>query len=648
MSVPDVLRGVIRALRGRQSAPNWHEWMERRPAATPVYGPWNRADIARLRQVYPDAVSRILAAAYAARAHSFVLLGRGPFTPADPDRPSRDGYQPIDWRVDPASPSRFPGGFPHKTWNFETMRPGNADIKVPWELARCHHWVNLAQAWHLTGDGSYACEVQRQCEDFIENNPTGTGIQWTCTMDVAIRAVNWVLAWELLESCEAIDAAFRLRWVSALYAHAGFIRDNLENTYEVTSNHYLSNVVGLYFLGRLFQTTEAGRAWLDFAHSAIEHEMTIQVQADGSDFESSVPYHRLVTELFLAAARVAHVHGRPFGHAFTARLKHMVGFLATVLRPDGLMPQLGDADDGRLHVFGGLAQSTPQDPRHLFAPAASILDEPSWRAIGGPSSAAEAVWWGLPLLLAESPSLPLADAHFADAGIAVSRSGATYLAITNGRVGTRGFGNHKHNDLLSFEFHADGTAWLVDPGSYVYTSDPAARNLFRSVRYHNTLRVDGLEQNELKPEWLFRLFESALPECAAWRADSEAVEYTGVHHGFTREAGPVHERRFRLDRATSDLSIVDVLRGGTGAHRITWHFHCAPGTDVVNRGSVVELHGAGRTRTLRPPAGLALAIADGWYSPSYGVRLPCRVLEFEAQVELPDEREWRYSLSATA
>ena len=95
---------------------------------------------------------------------------------------------------------------------------------------------------------------------------------------------------------------------------------------------------------------------------------------------------------------------------------------------------------------------------------------------------------------------------FPMAGLAAMRAGTTgYLLVTNGIVGTNGFGNHKHNDQLSFEYHFDGVPLVVDPGSYVYTSDPDARNLFRGTAYHNTVQIDSVEQNELKPEWLFRL-----------------------------------------------------------------------------------------------------------------------------------------------
>ena len=67
------------------------------------------------------------------------------------------------------------------------MRPPNADVKYPWELARCQHWVTLGQACRLTGDDRFAREIANELDDFVEANPVGLGINWTCTMDVGTR-----------------------------------------------------------------------------------------------------------------------------------------------------------------------------------------------------------------------------------------------------------------------------------------------------------------------------------------------------------------------------------------------------------------------------------------------------------------------------
>src|SRR5438045_951453 len=193
----------------------------------------------------------------------------------------------------------------------------------------------------------------------------------------------------------------------------------------------------------------------------------------------------------------------------------MVAYLAAVTRPDGLMPQVGDADDGRLHVFEGYAETTPQDARHLLGAAGAIFDEPEWRALGGDAGAWEAVWWGAaePTKMPTPAAPPAVVRLFPHAGTAVARTGAgDYVLVTNGIVGTNGFGNHKHNDLLSFEYHRGGTPLVVDPGSYVYTSDPDARNRFRGTAYHNTVMIDGVEHNDLRPAWLYRLFQTSHAE----------------------------------------------------------------------------------------------------------------------------------------
>src|SRR5438067_2521938 len=161
--------------------------------------------------------------------------------------------------------------------------------------------------------------------------------------------------------------------------------------------------------------------------------------------------------------------------------------------------------------------------------------------------------------------------HFPSAGLTVMRRGDDYLLVANGIVGTGGFGNHKHNDLLGFEYHVNGEAVIVDAGSFVYTSDPDARNLFRSTAYHNTLCIDGVEQNEFRADWLFRMFEKALPEHVVVREDADACEYRGRHHGYARLPDPiVHERTFLLSRSTGMLTIVDCLEG-RGRHRLQWH-----------------------------------------------------------------------------
>ena len=626
-------------------------WCQRRRGQGVLYSDVTADALERLSTAFGDRARETVAAAERVLAHEFNLLGSGVFVPVDPDRPARGRYQPIDWYLDPVRRLRFPRGVPYQQWNLYEMRPKNADIKYPWELGRCQHWATLGQAFRLTGDDRFAVEIAGELEDFVEANPVGVGVNWTCTMDVALRAVSWAVGLELVRASRALneDGAFWERAYSALFDHGVFIRNNLENTYEVTSNHFLSNILGLQFAGAVFAGLPQGEAWTAFAREALEQEMVVQVLPDGADYESSIPYHRLVAELFLGAARLADHQGRPLSAAYRARARQMIEYLAAVTRPDGLMPQVGDADDGRLHVFDGYGTASPQDGRHLFGPASAMFDEPAWLALAGEGGAWEAAWWGLD---ARPRPLPAASGWegqlFPHAGIAAMRSaGGHYLLATNGVVGTNGFGNHKHNDQLSFEYHRGGVALVVDPGSYVYTSDADARNRFRGTAFHNTVCIDGVEQNELRPDWLFRLFETSKAEHVSFEDRGDSFEYVGRHHGYERLPQPVlHERTFRLLKPSGSLTIVDRL-SGTGEHDVAWHFHLAPGVDAeCADAATVALTTGGERLRLVMPAGLRTSISPSEYSPSYGVKVPCVALTLTSRVTLDGSRSYEFTISS--
>mgnify|MGYP006275149681 CR=1 FL=1 len=611
------------------------QWLTSRRAQAALYADISDTALTLLRERYPDRVAQTIAAADRVCAHEFDLLGSGPKTIVDATRPvEADGYRPIDWNVDPILGLQFPTGFPHKAWN-PSMRPGLADIKWPWEIGRCQHWVTLGQAYRLTRDERYAREIVREHDDFIAVNPTGIGVQFVCTMDVAIRAYNWAIAFDLIRESSTFKGETAARAYRSLFDVGQFIIAHLENTYEVTSNHFLSNIVGLYGVGVVYASMAEGRRWIDQCRTWIDTEMQVQVLSDGADYESSVPYHRLVAELFLGAAHLGAFTGAPFSSAYLDRLRLMIEFHEALLRPDGMMPQVGDADDGRLHIFSEYGSWRPQDGRHLLGPAGAFFSVDEWIASGGECARWEAAWWGFdPHPFPATAALPARAKLFPDAGLAVYRDGAgQYLLITNGKVGTNGFGNHKHNDLLAFEYHAGGVPLLVDPGSYLYTSDPDARNLFRATRAHNTLMLDGIEQNDIRLDYLFRMFETSVVSQRAFTVSPDGVEYRGAHTGYERLSAPVtHERTVTLATA-GPLSIVDRLTGN-GAHTCAWHFHFAPGVVVDAQGATVVCTAGSHRYRVSTSASLEVSVSDAWYSPSFGVRVPCRAADFTVTADV--------------
>jgi hypothetical protein len=153
----------------------------------------------------------------------------------------------------------------------------------------------------------------------------------------------------------------------------------------------------------------------------------------------------------------------------------------------------------------------------------------------------------------------------------------------------------------------------------------------------------------MRPEWIFRLFETARAETLDFRVTEQYGEYWGKHIGYQRLSHPVtHERRFRLEKESGALFILDRL-SGTGKHQLVWHFHCAPGVEVtqMERG-IYQLSAGIRRFYLRTPETLEGTIRDAWYSPSYGVRLPCQAIDLSLNTELKGAESWFFAMACEA
>ncbi len=122
-------------------------------------------------------------------------------------------------------------------------------------------------------------------------------------MEVAIRAVNWLWAFGLLNGAPGWTPERRVMMVRSLRQHATYIEHSLEVGVQkgriVAANHYLANVCGLTCIGLLCPELQGSERWRKVGLRALEEEMRRQVLNDGFFFESSTSYHRLAAELFL-------------------------------------------------------------------------------------------------------------------------------------------------------------------------------------------------------------------------------------------------------------------------------------------------------------------------------------------------------------
>jgi hypothetical protein len=132
----------------------------------------------------------------------------------------------IDWHRDFKSGRTWPPVY-HRDVRVVDLAD-DSDIKVVWELSRFTHLLALGKAYAYTGDKRYAVEVAAQVSDWIAANPPQTGPNWACAMEVAIRAVHWIWAYELIRPAPALSPAFQVELLKSVLAHGRFIHANLE------------------------------------------------------------------------------------------------------------------------------------------------------------------------------------------------------------------------------------------------------------------------------------------------------------------------------------------------------------------------------------------------------------------------------------
>ncbi len=543
----------------------------------------------------------------------------------------------IDWHYDPVSGYGWPLTF---VFGFDPVRSGptGSDVKWPWELSRMQHLPTLGKAYQLTGNERYAREMIDQVTHWLDDNPCAFGVNWTCAMDVAICMMNMIWGYRFVEDAAMVSEAFRARLVVAIVQHAQFILFHLEYSIRAdgslaNGNHYLANVVGLLHLGLLCPNLPQAKVWRQVGVRALVEEMERQVHPDGSDFESSVPYHRLVLEFFIAGAHLCRIHGVTLPSRFWQRLEKMFDFVLGVTRPDGHVPQVGDADDGRLYILSDYGQWDRTDLRYLLSIGAVLFHRHDMKACAGDFSE-EAFWLLGPDALVDFAALEdrataVSSQAFPDAGLYVMRAADHYLLACCGQVGTAGLGNHKHNDLLSFELYAGDKAFIVDPGSYVYTRDPEWRNRFRSTPSHNTVVVDAQEQNRFQDSRLFEMAEDSTVIAHAWSPTPEMDRLDVEHTGYGRLTPPVQHRRvFRFDKRRGTWEITDVLTGA-GDHTADWYLHFDHGIPLEPAGEGIFrtcCAGTNLVMAMSSDISLTFSIEDGWVSRRYGCKLSAKIL----------------------
>ena len=522
------------------------------------------------------------------------------------------------------------------------------DVKFPWELSRLDFLMLPTLFAVLNEDEVWWGELADILSDFIEDNPFGFSVNWN-PMECSMRAINLaqLAMLHLASSSQSWNALSKLLYLCDL--HGRFLWRTIEYT-DIRGNHYAANLVALYLLSTiLLDTHKEASMWRDYALEKLDNEILLQYTSDGIQIEKSIPYHRLVTQLFLLSMIARQKADDPIQEKAKNYIKKACYYTDSYIRPDHCAPCWGDNDDATALSF---SIANLRDHRDLLNLATLFFDdfhsqhELKWI----PESSL--YFEKLDILESHIEKLDISSKedlkevvpmirHFEQGGMIIAKNENYHFICDVGEIGLYGRGGHGHHDTLSFELSLRDEAIIVDRGSFIYTGDRDARNDYRRTASHNVLQIDAQEMGSMDETSLWILGNEARPHSVKMGIFEDVITIQAMHNGYKRLQDPVTYQRKFIIEPSGHLKIIDILFSQK-QHHVKRFFHFNQGLSFVlkDRELIIQTK-TGQISSLSWNKESQVQLKEDWISLNYGKKSSSFTLiledHFQGEVSLEAE-----------
>ena len=388
------------------------------------------------------------------------------YTPAQVSNLTAKAAKVMDYTLSSCGTSHH---FPDNKVVWESNPTPNQYREWTYQLNRHGDLAILAEYYLKTGDEK-ALEVWVDMMDswlnqaIVPEKGVGAGLTkcWR-TLDSAIRVKHWNLQIAAFAKSQKVSDELLTRIFISIWEHGWRLRGN-----PTSGNWLLTELRGLLTISVLYPFLKDASEWESFSLKRLEQEFSRQIYPDGFQCELTTAYHGVSINEYRGVLDFYLDLGREPPSFIQEGLERMYGVYPRLCSPRWQTPNLNDGEYASvywwcrkaLELYPGREdfrwfatmgkQGTPPDFLSCAFPyAGAVTFRDSWRH--------DAVW-----------------AYF-DAS-------------------PFGYG-HQHEDKLNFVMEAYGREMLVEGGNYFYDSSDM-RKYVLSTRAHNTIRIDGQDQNQ--------------------------------------------------------------------------------------------------------------------------------------------------------
>ena len=342
----------------------------------------------------------------------------------------------------------------------------------PWQLSRHAELVHLANAYRATGDERYAAGCAELFDSWVKqavcpayDDSQLASVCWR-TIECGIRmGLMWP---DIIHSCiysPAFNDDILVDWCKSIYEHSMRILNRF-----TVGNWLIHELNGLAQSGLLYPFFKDAKSWTDTAFRKLSEELEKQIYPDGFQFELTTGYQGVVIRHYMSVMAVASAYGYPIPKNFYDMIEKMLNIYLVLRLSSGRVPNINDGGHGsaKSHIAPFVRYFPENELFRWLMTDGKEGKKPDFNSI----------------------LLPYA-------GMVVFRTGWDETDVSAffdaGPLGEA----HQHEDKLNLIICANGRNLLAEANTYAYDTSEM-RKYVLSTRGHNTIRINGMDQNRLK------------------------------------------------------------------------------------------------------------------------------------------------------
>jgi hypothetical protein len=526
------------------------------------------------------------------------------------------------------------------------LPPSTLDLKLIWEPARFGWAFTLGRAYHVSGDEKYAQAFWRYFEIFDAGNPVNMGPHWMNGQEVAIRLMTFVWTAQVFGVSSESTNQRKSRLVQSVAEHAARIPSTILYARSQNNNHITSEAAGLYTAALALPDHPQAEKWRKLGIKWLNWSFENQIDENGEYIQHSITYHRLVLQLALwvntlnTKSTKGHEGkskklSEPLRPLCLKKISLATRWLAELTDPiSGNAPNLG-ANDGA-YLFP-LTNADFRDFRPVVnAASRAFLNEKPF------PEDEMSLWFKVEDSKLKEKELSnlqtFKPSNLQPSNLKPSTDTWAHLRVVDGNL------RLAHAGQLHFDLWWKGENITLDPGTYLYNGEMPWDNPFSATEFHNTVTVNRQDQMTRASKFMYLDWASGH---VVERSDSRIV---AEHNGY-RKLGVVYRRAVSFEKNTwrvednlipntkslntyrlhwllpnweyelesREKSIEISLLSPHGLVKITFHSLLFTNMQLSTVRAGELLHGD--TAKISP--------TRGWYSPTYGVKIPALSVALE-------------------